>query len=40
MVSLTDGRAGHYRRPPEALAEIRREEAAVAPSQVRSSETT
>ncbi|HUT12982.1 MAG TPA: PIG-L deacetylase family protein [Thermoguttaceae bacterium] len=30
MVSLTDGRAGHYRRPPEALAEIRREEAAAA----------
>jgi LmbE family N-acetylglucosaminyl deacetylase len=30
MVSLTDGRSGHYERPPAALAALRREEAAAA----------
>lgn len=30
MVSVTDGRAGHYRRPPEELAPLRRAEAAAA----------
>jgi LmbE family N-acetylglucosaminyl deacetylase len=30
LVSLTNGQAGHFQRPPEQLAEIRREEAAAA----------
>jgi len=30
MVSLTNGQAGHHRRQPQRLAEIRREEAAAA----------
>jgi LmbE family N-acetylglucosaminyl deacetylase len=30
MVSLTDGSAGHFRRPPDEMARLRREEAAAA----------
>ena len=30
MISLTNGAAGHYQRPPETLGEIRRAEAAAA----------
>ena len=30
MVSLTNGQAGHHERPPEELAELRRQEAAAA----------
>jgi LmbE family N-acetylglucosaminyl deacetylase len=30
MVSLTNGQAGHFQRPPAALAELRRAEAAAA----------
>jgi len=30
MISLTDGRSGHFERPPEALAVMRRAEAAAA----------
>lgn len=30
MVSLTNGQAGHHERPPDQLAEVRREEAAAA----------
>ena len=30
MVSLTNGQAGHYRRPPDELAQLRRQEAAAA----------
>jgi len=30
MVSLTNGQAGHYQRPPQQLAQLRREEAAAA----------